>query len=248
MGLPHFSFPKELEQIVLKGEPKMVGRPGDTLEPEDFDVEAKKLKERLGRDPTPEQVVSSFLYPKVYEDYCKYVDTYGETTKIPTEIFWYGMEPKQTFELPVDISAEMQADLLGRHYDEWMEKHSEEPIVVGLDRVGPLQNGKRKLYFTVAGFPRIMTVDDEAEGGKKKTVMADPNNKCHLPSPLPGKVDKFVVEEGDKVLKGDTIGIVVAMKMEVKITAPFDLVVKKLQVKVGSTVEEGSLVGVVEEA
>ena len=118
---------------------------------------------------------------------------------------------------------------------------------MGLDRVGPLQNGKRKLCFTVAGFQRIMMIDDEVAGGKKKTVMADPSNKCQLPSPLPGKVDKFLVEEGDKVAKGETIGIVVAMKMEVKITAPFDLVIKKLAVKAGDAVEEGSLISVVEE-
>ena len=49
------------------------------------------------------------------------------------------------------------------------------------------------------------------------------------------------------VKKGQTIAIVVAMKMEVKVVAPFDLAIKSQVVFEGDIVEEGSLVATVAE-
>ena len=46
--------------------------------------------------------------------------------------------------------------------------------------------------------------------------------------------------EGDKLSKGDTLAIVSAMKMEVKVTAQFDCVVANAEVKKGERVDEGS--------
>lgn len=51
---------------------------------------------------------------------------------------------------------------------------------------------------------------------------------------------EFIVAEGDKLSKGDTLAIVSAMKMEVKVTAQFDCVVANAEVKKGERVDEGS--------
>lgn len=56
-------------------------------------------------------------------------------------------------------------------------------------------------------------------------------------SPMPGKVIKILVSEGDAVKKGDGMMIIEAMKMENLITAPRDGVVKTVQAKVGERVE-----------
>ena len=68
-----------------------------------------------------------------------------------------------------------------------------------------------------------------------------------MPSPLPGKIESVLYKEGDIVKKGQTIAIVVAMKMEVKVVAPFDLAIKSQVVFEGDIVEEGSLVATVAE-
>jgi acetyl-CoA carboxylase biotin carboxylase subunit len=50
-------------------------------------------------------------------------------------------------------------------------------------------------------------------------------------SPMPGKVIKVNVKEGDKVTKGQTLIIVEAMKMENYLAAPFDAVIGRVNVK-----------------
>ena len=57
-----------------------------------------------------------------------------------------------------------------------------------------------------------------------------------LTSPMPGKVVKVFVNEGAAVKKGDLILILEAMKMEHKILAPEDGLVKKLFFKEGERV------------
>ena len=46
---------------------------------------------------------------------------------------------------------------------------------------------------------------------------------------LPGSVEDVACEVGQKFNKGDCMMIVVAMKMEVKVTAPFDLTVESVE-------------------
>lgn len=60
-------------------------------------------------------------------------------------------------------------------------------------------------------------------------------------SPMPGSVEKVMVKAGEKVSAGDILVTVSAMKMEVKVTAPADGIVKELHVDVGIRVVEGAL-------
>ena len=62
---------------------------------------------------------------------------------------------------------------------------------------------------------------------------------------MPGQVRAVNVGEGDAVTKGQTLLVLEAMKMEIRIHAPQDGTVKKLFVKQGQTVErEQSLLSV----
>ena len=56
-------------------------------------------------------------------------------------------------------------------------------------------------------------------------------------SPMPGKVIKLNVKDGDKVNKGYVLLIVEAMKMENNITSPKDAIVEKVNVKAGDMVD-----------
>ena len=253
LGKPHHGLPKNLEQIVLKAEKAIEGRPGATLPAANFEKEIEVLKARFGgTQPNAEEVASSFLYPKVYEKYCDFKKTNGDVSILPTQVFWFGMVPTEEITLPL-VSEELAKDLLGDSFTEWaktVEKMSTvfpTNLSVKLVRISALQKGMRKVYFQVAGYDRLVTVLDEETSIQKKTIMADISNKCHLPSPLPGKIESVLYKEGDIVKKGQTIAIVVAMKMEVKVVAPFDLAIKSQVVFEGDIVEEGSLVATVAE-
>ena len=55
-------------------------------------------------------------------------------------------------------------------------------------------------------------------------------------SPLPGKVVKINVKEGQKVIKGQDLIIIEAMKMENKLASKYETVVKSINVSVGQQV------------
>ncbi|SHE66393.1 biotin carboxyl carrier protein [Mariniphaga anaerophila] len=63
------------------------------------------------------------------------------------------------------------------------------------------------------------------------------SNEKNISSPMPGKVVKVLVKEGDAIQKGENAIIIAAMKMESEYKAPIDGIVKKVNVKDGDTVE-----------
>jgi biotin carboxyl carrier protein len=61
-----------------------------------------------------------------------------------------------------------------------------------------------------------------------------------ISSPMPGKVVKVLVAEGDSVDAGKPLVVVEAMKMENELVAEAPGVVKKIYVQLGDTVESGA--------
>jgi biotin carboxyl carrier protein len=66
-------------------------------------------------------------------------------------------------------------------------------------------------------------------------------------APMPGQVRAVNVAEGDAVTKGQTLLVLEAMKMEIRIHAPQAGVVKKLIAKQGQTVERQQILIEIEE-
>ncbi|MBK7172260.1 MAG: acetyl-CoA carboxylase biotin carboxyl carrier protein subunit [Bacteroidales bacterium] len=59
----------------------------------------------------------------------------------------------------------------------------------------------------------------------------------NIVSPMPGKVIKICVTEGQAVTKGDLLLVVEAMKMENNILCPGDGIVDRIEVAVGELVD-----------
>jgi biotin carboxyl carrier protein len=64
---------------------------------------------------------------------------------------------------------------------------------------------------------------------------------------MPGKVVKVLKKEGDKVLKGETVLILEAMKMENEIKAGTEGTIKVINIKEGQALEAGFLMAEIEE-
>ena len=62
-----------------------------------------------------------------------------------------------------------------------------------------------------------------------------------LEAPMPGTVIQILVKEGQKVREGQTLLLLEAMKMEHKVTAARNGVIKSLNFSVGDRVEMGSI-------
>ena len=103
MGQPPGGFPEQAKKSILKNNPEVKERPGESLPPVDFDAIGVQLKPKLGRDATMREIVTSSLYPKVFDEYVSHVRNYGDVSLIPTSAFFFG--PSIGEEFSVDIEA-----------------------------------------------------------------------------------------------------------------------------------------------
>ena len=62
-----------------------------------------------------------------------------------------------------------------------------------------------------------------------------------LEAAMPGQVVTVAVHEGDEVSRGQTLLVLEAMKMELRITAPYNGTVRRVHVQPGQVVERGQL-------
>ena len=92
MGQPEFGFPQELQKLVLKGEEPITVRPGELLEPEDFDKIREELAQKHHIEPTMKDIISYALYPKVFDDYLTYIRENGDFSRMESHIFFHGIK------------------------------------------------------------------------------------------------------------------------------------------------------------
>lgn len=74
-----------------------------------------------------------------------------------------------------------------------------------------------------------------------KTLSKDESGAFKINCPLPGTIMTLNVSNGDTVKKGDTLLIYEAMKMENKVLAEKDGVVKNIRVKAGDSILQDEL-------
>jgi biotin carboxyl carrier protein len=96
---------------------------------------------------------------------------------------------------------------------------------------------KTKRYISVQGEQFCI---EEAKSEAETRSVAESDTLKEIPtisSPMPGKIVKILVGEGDKVKKGQGLVIVEAMKMENEIRSPSAGIVKKINFKQGNLVD-----------
>jgi acetyl-CoA/propionyl-CoA carboxylase, biotin carboxylase, biotin carboxyl carrier protein len=99
------------------------------------------------------------------------------------------------------------------------------------------------LYIAMDHDTRWIAFDGRTYALKKQTRSrqahtGDANPEGILHAPMPGQVRAVNVQVGDSVTKGQTLLLLEAMKMEIRIQAPMDGVVTKIPVVIGEQVEK----------
>ena len=155
---------------------------------------------------------------------------------VPTPVY-YAMKTGQTFTMTVPASSP-QSSPGGDKALRRLSRHR-----VELKRVGPLAKKCRNVVFSVSANgseaqEQHVSIKDSTAGFEFEGPMASADNADHVPSPMPGQVEKVLVKEGQAVEAGDTLFVVGAMKMEVKTSAPRAGKVGKVEVSVGTRVVE----------
>ncbi|MBQ1351933.1 MAG: pyruvate carboxylase subunit B, partial [Oscillospiraceae bacterium] len=221
MGQPSWGFPEDLQRVVLKGEEPLTGRPGETLEPFDFDAIREKIA-TMQPDPTWRDVLSYCMYPAVMEEYFKKRREYGYITRLGSHVFFHGLALGETNKVNIADGKTLVIKYLG---------------------LGDLnEDGTRNVHFELNGTRREVAVPDaEAAAALKQVPMADPEDKSQVGASIPGAVSKIQVKVGDKVEVNQVIAVIEAMKMETSVMARMDGVVEEIHVEEGDTVKGGQL-------
>ncbi|MCB2296007.1 pyruvate carboxylase [Clostridium algoriphilum] len=224
MGQPMGGFPQKLQKLVLKGEEPITCRPGELLPAEDFGKIEKHLIEKFNITPDKKDILSYALYPDVFDGYIKYIQEYGDLSRIGSDIFFHGLNQGETCEAEVADGKTHMIKLLH---------------ISKLDL-----EGNKVLVFEVDGNRREIKVKDR----NNKVVqdfaiseMADPSNVLEVGSPIPGTVLSILVAKGDKVTENQQLMVVEAMKMETRVIASASGVIESINVKEGQQVKAGEL-------
>ncbi|SCV26235.1 probable PYC2 Pyruvate carboxylase 2 [Fusarium fujikuroi] len=230
MGQPYGGFPEPLRTDALRGRRKLDKRPGLFLDPVDFVKTKRELGKKYGAPVTECDVASYVMYPKVFEDYKKFVQQYGDLSVLPTRYFLSRPE-------------------IGEEFNVELEKGK--VLILKLLAVGPLSEntGQREVFFEMNGEVRQVTVvDKKAAVENISRPKADANDSSQVGAPMSGVLVELRVHEGSEVKKGDPIAILSAMKMEMSISAPHSGKVSNLQVREGDSVDGSDLVCRIEKA
>ncbi len=222
LGQPYQGFPKELQDIILKGRKPITSRPGELMEPIDFNGLREKLNNELEREVSDLDIISYALYPKVFTEYERFREQFGDLSVLDTPTFFYGLRLGEEIEIEIEQG---------------------KTLIVKLVSVSKAQDdGKRIVYFELNGQPREVLIKDQSV---KTSVIVRPKaekgNANQIGASMPGTVIKALVSKGDKVKKGDHLIITEAMKMETTVQAPFDGEVKDVYVSNGEAIETGDL-------
>lgn len=221
MGQPPCGFPEDIQNVVLKGEKPITCRPGELLEPVNFEQVRKEI-EAFHPNPDMRDVISYCLYPKVLEDFWHYDREYGYLMRMGSHVFFYGMQVGETTQINIEDGKTLVIKYLG----------------LG-DRN---DDGTRQVIFELNGSRREVTVPDQnAESTANAVVMADPKDRGQIGASIPGMVTKVHVKAGDMVEENQVIAVVEAMKMETSVVARMSGHIEEVFIQEGSSVKAGEL-------
>ncbi|NLH01321.1 MAG: pyruvate carboxylase [Clostridiales bacterium] len=227
MGQPAWGFPEDLQRVVLKGEKPITCRPGEILDPIDFDEVRKEMEPFMnGEEINMRAMLSYCLYPKVYKEYRQHRKEYGYLTRMASHVFFNGMALGETTRINIEDGKTLVIKYIG---------------------LGDLnEDGTRNVQFELNGMRREVAVPDKkAVASVKQAVLANPEDKSQIGASIPGAVTKVEVKPGDKVTENQVIAVVEAMKMETSVVARMSGTIDQIFVKPGQTVVAGELLATI---
>ena len=204
----------------------MKGRPGASLPAADFQAMRKLLAQQRGKaeeDISDREVVTHLLYPRVFADFVDHQAKYGDTSILPTPVFFHGMEPGRGDQR--------------RHRG-------------GQDADHQVPDGRRSApRWPAAGLLRTERPAARGPGGRpfagrgevQRHPKAESGNPLHVGAPMPGLVVRVNVAAGDQVAAGQKLVTLEAMKMETTVYADRPARIAEVLVRPGEQVEAGDL-------
>ena len=222
LGVPPGGWPKKLQNIILRGAKPDRGRPSANLEPVDMPEAKQALEKKLARPVRMDELLSSLLYPEVFDKFESFRRAYADVSVLPSAAFFYGLRPEE------EITIEIEAG---------------KTLIVRFLTVGePHPDGTRTLFFELNGQAREIRVRDNSLKVVGRThPKADPVDPGNVPAPTSGVVTGITVQVNQTVQRGEKLMTLEAMKMQSNIYAPIGGRIAKILVSANQSVEAKDL-------
>ncbi len=230
LGWPEGGWPEAVSRVVLGDKRHAEARrnfergvvPGAIAVPADFDRLREELTVKLKRTAGDDDLYSYLMYPQVFLDFSKHEREFSDVSVLPTSAFFYGLKLGEEVSVAIELG---------------------KTLIIKLVNVSePDKDGRRTITFELNGVTREASITDRKVSPQAKTrPKADLADPTQVGAPIPGLVASISVTVGQKVVKGDKLLMMEAMKMQTTVTAPMDGVVEVLHAGLGETVESKDL-------
>jgi pyruvate carboxylase len=180
------------------------------------------LAAKLKREASDQELYCYLMYPDVFVQFAAVRQAFGDISVIPTQAFLYGLGAGHEISVVIEEGKTLFIKLL---------------------HIGELEKtGYRTLTFELNGRPRESAIRDNSfEIAVKARPKADPADVKQVGAPIAGVVSAVHVSVGAKVVKGDRLVVVEAMKMLTTVYAPISGVISEVHVSVGDSVQAKDL-------
>jgi len=201
---------------------------GGVEEIDDMDIEQERatLRERIGREPTEEQLVSYLQHPNDAVEFFKFEEKFGRSYVLPPSIFLRqgGFALGETLEF---------------------RDHAGKAHII---EIGPSQSnkaGEKNIFLNIDHHQRLFVFEPEVQAGAAATAVLSKEEIEELAvsgdirAPFKGNVCEITVKEGQEVAKGDRVAILEAMKMQTPLPSEVTGTVVSIHAKIGQALQPG---------
>lgn len=207
----------------------------DEIEDMDIARERATLTERIGHEPTDQQLILYLQHPNDAVNFFKFEEKFGKVYALPPSIFLH----QGKF---VEGSTLSFTDHYGKEH---------------LIEIGPTmvnEDGVTNVYLNVDHHQRVFSFAPEAKEGStaaavttlsKEEILALAKNG-DIRAPFAGNICEINVKEGQEIAAGDQVAMMEAMKMQTPVVSPIAGIVTTLSVKVGDAVKPGTKIAKVD--
>jgi len=230
LGWPENGWPEAVQRVILGEKRAAQARqdfangviPGAVATPANLEKIRKELSDTLKREATEDDLYSYLMYPQVFTEYARHAREFSDVSVLPTHAFFYGLRPREEINVVIEEG---------------------KSLIVRLVNVSePDKDGRRTITYELNGMTREAFIADKKIAPQAKTrPKADINDPKQIAAPIPGLIASIAVSVGQKVVKGDKLLMMEAMKMQTTVYAATDGVVDAITAAVGDTVESKDL-------
>ncbi len=199
----------------------------------DIDRERETLAEKLGKEPTEQQLVTYLQHPNDAVDFFKFEEKFGRSYVLPPSIFLR----QGGFQLGETMV--------------FRDHNGKEHLV----EIGPSQedeDGRTNVYLNVDHSQRTYIIEPEVQEGSacQATLSKDEIIKLaktgDIRAPFGGNVYDISVETGQEVKAGDQVAILEAMKMQTPVISEVTGKVVDIATEIGQALKPGDKILLIE--